>query len=155
MNGNSRKHSKRYRHAQRNVHPDSDILFKIKQYLRKEYRIPFDRIKIENAIQITRKGCVLLGRLTREEISRIKGLVRTPDIIIIDGNGKPWLIIEQDGRVHESEMQMKKDKTRSRHYRYAGIPCIVLNTKKIRSERKKPCTYLDEMMQKMGIVATF
>ena len=153
MNGNSRKHSKRYRHARCNGHPDFDILFKIKQYLRKKYRIPFDRIKIEHAIQITRKRCVLLGRLTREEISRIKGLVRTPDIIIIDGNGKPWLIIEQDGRIHESEMQMKKDKTRSRHYRYAGIPCIVLNTKKIRFERKKPCTFLDEMMQKMGMTA--
>ena len=153
MNGNSRKHSKRYRHAQRNVHQDSDILFKIKQYLRKKYHIPFDRIKIENAIQITRKRCILLGRLTREEISRIKGLVRTPDIIIIDGNDKPRLIIEQDGRIHESEMQMKKDKTRSSHYRYAGIPCIVLNTKKIRSERKIPCTYLDEMMQKMGMTA--
>ena len=155
MNGNSCKHSKRYRHAQCNGKPDSDILFKIKQYLRKEYHIPFDRIKIEHAIQITRKGCVLLGRLTREEISRIKGLVRTPDIIITDGNGKPWLIIEQDGRIHESEMKIKKDKTRSRHYRYAGIPCIVLSTKKIRSERKKPCVYLDEMMQKMGITATF
>ena len=154
MNGSRRKHSKRYRHAQCNGKLDSDILFKIKKYLRKEYHIPFDRIKIENAIQITRKRCVLLGRLTREEISRVKGLVRTPDIIITDGNNKPWLIIEQDGRIHESEMQMKKDKTRSRHYRYAGIPCIVLNTNKIRSARKKPCTYLDEMMQEMGITAT-
>ena len=151
MNGNSHKHRKRYRHAQCNGKPDSDILFKIKKCLRKEYHIPFNRIKIEHAIQITRGGCVLLGRLTREKISQTKGLVRTPDIIITDGSGKPQCIIEQDGEIHESERQMKKDKTRSRHYGYAGIPCIVLNTKKIRAERKKPYIYLDEMMRRIEI----
>ena len=102
-------------------------------------------------IQITHGHCVMLGRLTREKISQTKGLVRTPDIIVTDGNGKPWFIIEQDGRIHESERQVKKDKTRNRHYGYAGIPCIVLNTKKIRTERKKPYIYLDEMMRRIGI----
>ena len=131
--------------------PDSDILFKIKKYLRKEHHIPFNRIKIGYAIRITRGRCVILGRLTRAKIAGIRGLVRTPDIIVTDGNGKPWFIIEQDGRIHDSGRQMRKDETRGKHYRYGGIPCIVLNTKKIRTKKKKPGIYLDEMMHKMGI----
>ena len=151
MSGSSYRHRRTRQQALHDGRPDSDVLFKIKKYLRKEYHIPFDRIKIEHAIQITRGHCVMLGRLTREKISQTKGLVRTPDITVTDGNGKPWFIIEQDGRIHESERQVKKDKTRNRHYGYAGIPCIVLNTKKIRAERKKPYIYLDEMMRRIGI----
>ena len=151
MSGSSYRHRRTRQQALHGDKPDSDVLFKIKKYLRKEYHIPFDRIKIEHAIQITHGHCVMLRRLTRDKIAQNKGPVRTPDIIVTDGNGKPWFIIEQDGRIHDSGVQIKKDKTRSRHYSYAGIPCIILNTKKIRSEKKKPCTYLDEMMHGIGI----
>ena len=131
--------------------PDSDILFKIKKYLRKEHHIRFKQIKIEHAIQTTRGHCVILGNLTRAKIAQIRGRVRTPDIIVIDENDRPWFIIEQDGRIHDSRTQMRKDETRHRIYREAGIPYIILNTKKIRSEKKNLGTYLDEMMHKMGI----
>ena len=130
---------------------DSDILFKIKQYLRKEHQIPFEQIKIEFAVRITRGNCELLGQLDREEISHIQGLIHTPDVIVTDKGDKPLFIIEQDGRIHESEEQMKKDAARGKHYAYASIPCIVLSTKEIRSTGMIPAAYLDREMERIGM----
>ena len=128
---------------------DSEILFKIKQYLRKEHHIPFDQIKTEVTIRITRECCEMLGKLDSEEISQIRGLIHTPDVIVTDKDGKPLFIVEQDGRIHESEEQMKKDAARNRHYARAGIPCIVLNTKEIRSAGVTLGAYLDRELEKM------
>ena len=117
-----------------NRNPDSGIVFKIKQYLRKEHRIPFAQIKTECTVRFTRSGCELLGTLNFEEISRIRGLVHTPDIVATGKDGKPLFIIEQDGRIHEFERLVKKDKMRNRHYAKAGIPYAVLSTQEIRSK---------------------
>ena len=130
---------------------DSDVLFNIKKYLRKEHHIPFARIKIGYTVRISYGRCVLLGRLTYEKISRVKGLLHTPDIIIIGADGRPYIVIEQDGRIHDTTLQIKKDLARNRHYRYAGILCIVLNTKKIRSEKKIPGVYLDDALRAVGL----
>ena len=46
---------------------------------------------------------------------------------------------------------MKKDAARNRHYAYAGIPCIVLNTKEIRSTGMIPAAYLDKELEKIGM----
>ena len=147
----SRKRRGRFRDAPDSGRPDSGIVFKIKQYLRKEWQIPSGQINIGHAVRITRGGCEMLGPLSREEISQAGGLIHTPDIIVTDKGGQPQLIIEQDGRIHESEKQMKKDRARNGHYAYVGIPCIVLNTKEIRSARAIPAKYLDRKMEKTGM----
>ena len=147
----SRKRRGRFRDAPGSGRPDSGIVFKIKQYLRKEWQIPSGQINIEHAVRITRGGCEMLGPLSREGISQAGGLIHTPDIIVTDNDGHPQLIIEQDGRIHESEKQMKKDRARNGHYAHAGIPYIVLNTKEIRSARVIPAKYLDRKMEKTGM----
>lgn len=148
----SHKRRKNHHDTLDNSRLDSGILFQIKKYLRKEHQIPSDQIKIDHAVRITRGGCKLLGRLRREEISQACGIIHTPDITVTDKGGKPLFIIEQDGRIHESERQMKKDKARKRHYAYAGIPCIVLNTKEIGATGMIPATYLDKELEGIGMV---
>ena len=86
----------------------------------------------------------MLGPANRK-IIRIRG-VRTPDIVVVDEEGKVWFVIEQDGRIHDSKKVAGKDEERNRHYADAGIPCIVLNTRDIRSEGVSPAEYLDQKM---------
>ena len=147
----SRRRRGKFRPAHGNGRPDSAILFKIKQYLRKEWKIPFGQINIEHAIRIARGRCEMLGPLDRNRISHARGLIHTPDIVVTDKSGHPQFIIEQDGRIHESEKQMKKDRARNRHYARASIPCIALSTKEIRSLRMTPARYLDKKMKKTGL----
>ena len=131
---------------------DSDILFKIKQYLRKEHHIQFDQIKIDHTIRITEGRCEILRKLTRAQIKRTGGLIHTPDIIVTREDGEPWFIIEQDGKIHDSETHIKKDQTRNQNYKYANIPYIILSSKKIREANMKPGVYLDKMMREIGII---
>lgn len=151
MTGKRNRYLKTHLHATDCEKFDSDVLFKIKKYLRKEYHIPFEQIKIECTIRISYRRGVLLGRLTYEKISQLKGLLHTPDITITNADDKPHIVIEQDGKNHETKTQLKKDLARNRHYEYAGILCIVLNTKKIKTEKKTPGAYLDDAMRDIGI----
>ena len=151
MTGKRNRCRKTHRHIATGNKYDSDVLFNIKKYLRKEHHIPFERIKIGYTVRISHGRCVLLGRLTYEKISRVKGLLHTPDIIITDADGRPYIVIEQDGRIHDTTLQLQKDLARNRHYRYAGILYIVLNTKKIRSEKKIPGVYLDDALRDIGL----
>ena len=121
------------RAAEARGRPDSEIVFKIKQHLRKVHQIPAAQIKTEHAIRIYGDGGVVLGPADRRKLSRIRGLVHTPDIVVTDGAGNIRFVIEQDGRAHESEKMTEKDVARNRHYAAAGIPCIVLSTRAIRS----------------------
>ena len=69
--------------------------------------------------------------------------------MVLDEEGGIWFVIEQDGRIHESEKAAKRDEARNRHYAAAGIPCIVLSTKAIRSEGVSAAEYLDREMAKI------
>ena len=56
--------------------------------------------------------CKIMGKLTYIKISNITKsfLVHTPDIIITDKNETPKLIIEQDGKIHDDDMQKLTEK---------------------------------------------
>ncbi len=137
------------RAAEARGRPDSEIVFKIKQHLRKVHQIPAAQIKTEHAIRIYGDGGVVLGPADRRKLSRIRGLVHTPDIVVTDGAGNIRFVIEQDGRAHESEKMTEKDVARNRHYAAAGIPCIVLSTRAIRSAGVTAAEYLDREMSRI------
>ena len=149
--GAGRKRRRVHRTAPRGGRLDSDVVFRIKQYLRKEHMIPFSQIKTEHAVKIAHDRCILLGKLSRREILQISGIVHTPDIAVTDRYGNPVLLIEQDGRIHESAAIMERDRVRNIHYGYSGIPYIVLNTGEIRAEGVIPGAYLDREMERIGM----
>lgn len=132
--------------------PDSDIVFKIKQYLRKEYQLDFARIKTDCTIKLTGRGYSLLEPAGRMMRRRRGGLIHTPDIAITDEHGMLLAVIEQDGRIHDTKERVKRDEARNRHYDNAGIPLIVLNSSVIRAEETSLGSYLDREMRRIGIV---
>ena len=142
---------KRSRNGRGNGSPDSDILFKIKQYLRKEHKIPFSQILTECSIRFHASGYRILGTLKPWQIGRIRGLVHTPDVVVIDSAGNPLLIIEQDGRIHESADLAARDGLRNDHYAKAGIPYIVLKSSEIRSSQMCMAKSLDEDLERFGM----
>ena len=83
---------KRSRNGRGKESPDSDMVFKIKQYLRKEHKIPFPQILTKCSIRFHANGYKLLGTL---KPWRIKGLVHTPDVAVTDGAGNLRFVIEQ------------------------------------------------------------
>ena len=131
--------------------PDSDIVFKIKKYLRKEHKIPFSQILTECSILFRAGGYELLGTLKPWQIGRIRGLVHTPDVAVTDGAGNLLLVIEQDGRIHESADVEVRDRLRNGHYAKAGIPYIVLKSSEIRSSRMCMAKSLDEDLERLGM----
>ena len=133
------------------ANPDSDMVFKIKQYLRKEHKIPFPQILTECSILFHANVYKLLGTLKPWQIGRIRGLVHTPDVAVTDSAGSLLLVIEQDGRIHESADVAARDKLRNRHYAKAGIPCIVLKSSEIRSSQTCMAEALDEGLEKLGM----
>lgn len=135
-----------------NDKPDSDIIFKIKQYLRKEYLIDFARIKTDCIIKFTGHGYKLLESAGRMARWRHGCLIHTPDIAIIDEHGVLVAVIEQDGRIHDTKKHAKRDEARNRHYINAGIPLIVLNSSIIRTEGTSLGAYLDRELHRIGIV---
>ena len=136
--------------ASGNGRPDADILFSITKYLRQRYGIPLKRSKIDHTIRITDGKVEVLGRMTYEEISLIRGLVHTPDVLVVDEEGVPVLIIEQDGMSHNSKERIQKDKARNEHYKSTGIPFIIMRTSVIKSLGVSSATYLDGEMKKLG-----
>lgn len=132
--------------ARTDLRMDSDIIFKIRQHLRKAHRIPADRIKTEHAVRIYKDGYAVLKPARDGRTPRSRGLVHAPDIIVLDDEDRIWFVIEQDGRIHESDKVAKRDEERNRHYAAAGIPCIVMNTEAIRSEGVPAAEYLDREM---------
>lgn len=149
VRGKSSKKSKY--HTEGNL--DSNILFQIAKHLKKKYHMPWNQIKIENAIKFTDNYYEIVGKKEYIEISNIAKsfLVHTPDIIITDKHEVPKLIIEQDGKKHDDEKNMMKDRRRNKHYAKAGIPLIIINFKKLRKIKKTYQTYLDEEIEKMNI----
>ena len=133
-----------------NRHPDSDILFNIAEYLKRRFKIPREWVKIEHTILIAGKHTKVLGQLTLEEISFIRGIVHTPDVTVVDGENKPILIVEQDGWSHESEERAEKDRRRNRHYERAGIPFIVMKSSVIKSKNVTPAEYLNSELERLG-----
>lgn len=135
-----------------NDKPDSDIIFKIKQYLRKVYQIDFARIKTDCIIKFTGQRYKLLEPAGRMARWRHGCLIHTPDIAIIDEHGGLVAVIEQDGRIHDTKKHAKRDEARNRHYINAGIPLIVLNSSTIRAEETSLGAYLDRELHRIGIV---
>ena len=142
---------KRSRNEFGDGNPDSDIVFKIKKYLRKEHKVPFSQILTECSIRFHASGYKVLGTLKPWPIGRIRGLVHTPDVVIIGGAGNLLLIIEQDGRIHESADLAARDRLRNDHYAKAGIPYIVLKSSEIRSSRMCMAKSLDEELERLGM----
>ena len=139
---------KRSRNGRGKESPDSDMVFKIKQYLRKEHKIPFPQILTKCSIRFHANGYKLLGTL---KPWRIKGLVHTPDVAVTDGAGNLRFVIEQDGRIHESADVEARDRVRNGHYAKAGIPCIVLKSSEIRSSRTCMAETLDRELERLGM----
>ena len=133
---------------------DSDILFQIKKYLKRKYHIPTNQIKIEHSIKFTDNDYKIMGKLTYIKISNITKsfLIHTPDIIITDKNKIPKLIIEQDGKIHDDDKIVKKDQKRNKHYGKAGIPFIIINSKKLRTLKKTYQVYLDEEIELINVI---
>lgn len=132
-----------------NGHPDSDILFNIAEHLKRRFKISRGRIKIDHAIMITGKRVKVLGQLTLEEISLVRGIVRTPDVMVVDVENEPELIVEQDGRIHESEELAEKDRKRNSHYERAGIPFIIMKSSVIKSKNVTPAEYLNSELERL------
>lgn len=128
---------------------DSEIIFKIGQHLRRAHGIPADRIRAEHTVRICRDGRAELVPPKNGKVPRVRGLVHAPDIVVLNGDGGIWFVIEQDGKIHESAKVARKDGERNRHYAAAGIPCIVLSTKAIRSEGVSAAEYLDREMERV------
>lgn len=146
----TQRRSRRASHASsvpKNV--DSRIIYAIKKHLRAAWHIRNNRILTGYAIKIKGGRCKVLGRRSRFKLAFTRGLIHTPDILVVDCNNKPALVIEQDGRVHDSAEHVEKDGKRNRHYAEAGIPYIVLNSKKIRSLKLSLLEYLDKEMSKV------
>ena len=151
MTGKTSSHRTRAQNRS-NGKPDSDIIFKIKQYLRKEYKVDFARIKTDCIIIFTGRGYKLLGPTSHMVRRRLGGPIHTPDIAITDEHGGLVAVIEQDGRIHDTKKHAKKDETRNRHYCDAGIPLIILNSSVIKAEATSLGSYLDRELSKIGIV---
>ena len=130
---------------------DSDIVFKIKKYLRKEHEIPFYQILTECSIRFHAGRYELLGTLKLWQIGRIKGLVHTPDVAVTDGVRNLLFVIEQDGRIHESTDVAARDMLRNGHYAKAGIQCIVLKSSEIRSSKTCIAETLDRELERLGM----
>ena len=133
-----------------NGHPDSDILFNIAEHLKRRFKIPRGRVKIDHAIQITGRHAKVLGQLTLEEISYVRGIVHTPDVMVVDAENKPELIVEQDGRSHETEERAEKDRRRNSHYERAGIPFIIIKSSVIKSKNVTLAEYLNGELDRLG-----
>ena len=147
MRGNARKSRSRLGDERR----DSDIIFKIKKYLRKEHKIRASLILIECCILFHARGYKLLRTQEPGQIGRIRGLIHTPDLAVTDGAGGLLFVVEQDGRIHESTDLVTRDRLRNDHYAKAGIPCIVLNSSEIRSSRMCMAESLDRNLEKLGM----
>lgn len=133
----------------RNGHPDSDILFNIAEHLKSRFKIPRGRVKIEHTVLFAGKHAKVLGQLTPEEISLVRGIVHTPDVMVVDGENKPELIVEQDGRIHESDEFVEKDRRRNSHYERAGIPFIIMKSSVIKSKNVTPAEYLNSELERL------
>ena len=149
----TRKNAPRWRPRNESAssNPDSDVIFKIKKYLRKEHKISFSQILTECGIRFRSGRYELLGTLRPWQIGRIRGLVHTPDVAVTDGAGSLLFVIEQDGRIHESADIEARDRVRNGHYAKAGIPCIVLKSSEIRSSRKCMAETLDDGLERLGM----
>lgn len=134
-----------------NKRRDSDIIFKIKKYLRKEHKIRASQILTECCILFHAKGYKLLGALDLNQIGQIRGLVHTPDITVTDGAGCILFVVEQDGKIHESMDLAARDRLRNGHYAKAGIPYVVLSSSEIRSSRTCMAESLDRKMEGLGM----
>ncbi len=132
-----------------NGHPDSAILFNIAEHLKRRFKIPRGRVKIDHTILITGKHAKVLGQLTPEEISLYRGIVHTPDVMVINAENEPELIVEQDGRSHESEERAEKDRRRNSHYERAGIPFIIMKSSVIKSKNVTPAEYLNSELERL------
>ena len=130
---------------------DSDIIFKIKKYLRKEHKIRASQILIECRILFRARGYKLLGPWKTGQTRWIKGLVHTLDLAVTDGAKGLLFIVEQDGRIHESAALTTRDRLRNDHYANAGIPCIVLKSSNIRSSQTCMAESLDRELERLGM----
>ena len=69
--------------------------------------------------------------------------------MVVNKKCNPVLIIEQDGKSHDSEKLAQKDKNRNKHYGTAGIPFIIMKTSVIKSLGVTPAKYLDGEIERL------
>ena len=68
----------------------------------------------------------------------------------MDKYDNPNLIIEIDGKIHNSEDVIIRDKKRNKHYEEQKIPFIIINTPLLKKKKKNIFEYIDEEMEKAG-----
>ncbi len=142
---------KKFRNGLGGERLDSDIVFKIKKYLRKEHKIRASQILIECRVLFRAGGYKLLGTHKIGQTEWIKGLVHTPDLAVTDGAGGLLFVVEQDGMIHESAALAIRNRLRNGHYAKAGIPCVVLKSSEIRSSRTCMAERLDRELERLGM----
>lgn len=132
---------------------DSDDIFTIVRYLRKRHGIRMFQIKQECTVEFADHGCRICGEhMPLRAITRLARtrLIHTPDIVVTDRGGEIGLIIELDGKIHETEDVAARDQRRNEHYANFGIPFIVISSSRLKRERKNAFTYLDEEIERIG-----
>ena len=132
---------------------DSDAIFAIVKHVRKHYDVRMDQIKQECTVELTGHGCKIHGEhMTLLEISALskRHHIHTPDIVVTDKDGEPKLIIELDGKSHESMDVAARDKRRNKHYAKSGVPFIVINTAQLKRKNRPAFAHLDEEIEMIG-----
>ena len=88
-----------------------------------------------------------VGRLEISHMAK-RHPVHTPDITVADRElKKPLLVLELDGKSHESSKSAERDRRRDRHYEKAGIFLIVLNSARMRCEKRSWQECVDDGMK--------
>ncbi|MCY4490112.1 MAG: hypothetical protein OXC46_01450 [Thaumarchaeota archaeon] len=134
-----------------NKHPDSDIIFNIKKYLRKEHHIRASQILIECRILFHNNSYDIFKPQKKDQPRYIRGLTHTPDITVVNDEDDIVFIVEQDGKIHDLVEFTKKDKLRNYHYTSAGIPYIILKSSQIRSNQICMAECLDSELERLGL----
>ena len=132
---------------------DSDDIFAVARYIRKRYDVRRSQIRQECTVEFTPNGCVMHGEnMSYMDISALSKtrIIRTPDIVVTDTEGKLGLIIELDGWIHESEKVAARDRRRNENYARSGVPFVVISRARLEREGTNAFEHLDEEIRKIG-----
>ena len=148
-----RKRRGRAQYASVAYRRDSDGIFAVARYIRKRYDVRQSQIRQECTVEFTPNGCVIHGEnMSYMDISVLSKtrIIHTPDIVVTDTEGKPGLIVELDGRIHESEKVTARDRRRNGNYARSGVPFVVISKARLEREGRHAFEHLDEEIKRIG-----
>ena len=132
---------------------DSDDIFAVAKYIRKRYDVRRCQIRQECTVELASNGCVIHGEnMPYIQISALSKtrIIHTPDIVVTDTEGKPGLIVELDGWIHESEKVAARDRRRNGNYARSGVPFVVISKARLEREGTNAFEHLDEEINGIG-----